>query len=413
MKREMKDSGIKWIGEIPREWRICRVKDVIKGLQDGTHGTFNRVESNYLLLSAKNIMDNGVLVSESESSISKEDYLNIISNGYPQNGDIALCCVGTIGRCCIYNEDKIHAFQRSVSFLRVNERILNLYLLYYLRSNLSFYQYDTLSKASAQSGIYLGTLSNLIIILPPLPEQRRIATFLDHQCSEIDKLISLQEQFIEELKAYKQSVITEAVTKGLNPGVEMKESGVEWIDTIPSHWEKRKLKTLVTLKSGTNLTSYDINETNGYPVYGGNGLRGYYSEYSNEGDYILIGRQGALCGNVNYTHGKFWVTEHALVCYPKCEYIVNWLGELLRAMNLNQYSLSAAQPGLSAERIMNLYLPVPPLSEQRSIATYLDTKCTEIDSLIALKQQKIESLNAYKKSMIYEYVTGKKSVPDA
>jgi len=168
---------------------------------------------------------------------------------------------------------------------------------------------------------------------------------------------------------------------------------------------------MATLKSGNNLTTYDFLEgEEGYPVYGGNGFRGYFSHYSNDGDFVLIGRQGALCGNINCAHGKFWATDHAVVCYPKCEFILTWFGESLRAMNLNQYSLSSAQPGLSVDRIRELYMVVPPLAEQRAIADYLDKKCAEIDELIAIKQQKIEALKEYKKSVIFGYVTGKKEV---
>ena len=154
----------------------------------------------------------------------------------------------------------------------------------------------------------------------------------------------------------------------------------------------------------------EISDNGTYPVYGGNGLRGYYEEYSNDGEYILIGRQGALCGNINYASGKFWATEHAVVCYPKREFAKKWLGELLRTMNLGQYSLSAAQPGLSVERIKNLKMPLPSLFEQQIIASYLDSKCSEIDNLIAVKQQKIETLKEYKKSLIFECVTGKKEI---
>ena len=171
-----------------------------------------------------------------------------------------------------------------------------------------------------------------------------------------------------------------------------------------------KMQYLANLQSGHNLTNEQITDEGLYPVFGGNGIRGFYHEYSLDGDYVLIGRQGALCGNINYAHGKFWPTEHAVVCHPKVKYNYIWFGEMLRAMNLGQYSLSAAQPGLSVERIKQLKLPVPPLSEQQSIATYLDAKTSQIDSLISLKQQKIDELKSYKKSIIYEYVTGKKRV---
>ena len=250
-------------------------------------------------------------------------------------------------------------------------------------------------------------LSCCSIFLPPLPEQQRIASYLDKKCGEIDALIALQEKMIAQLTEYKQAVITEAVTKGLDPNAKLIPSGIEWIGDVPEGWRVCRIKDIVNLQSGTNLTTMDITETGQYPVYGGNGIRGYYHEYTNEGEFILIGRQGALCGNINYASGKFWATEHAVVCYPKREFARKWLGELLRAMNLGQYSLSAAQPGLSVERIRNLYMPLPPLPDQQRIASYLDTKCSEIDTLITLKRQKIESLNAYKKSVIYEAVTGK------
>ena len=254
-------------------------------------------------------------------------------------------------------------------------------------------------------------IADLKFIMPSVDEQQRIAEFLDRKCEEIDELIGLQGEFIEELKAYKQSLITETVTRGLNPNAKLKPSGIDWIGEIPEGWEIRAIKTLANLKSGTNITTNDIKDDGeGFPVYGGNGFRGYYSEFSNDGEFALIGRQGALCGNINYGYGKFWATDHCVVCYPREKYVLKWFGETLRSMNLNQYSLSSAQPGLSVERIKDKLMPVPPLSEQQQIADYLDNKCSEIDSLIAIKQQKIEELKDYKKSIIYEYVTGKREI---
>lgn len=208
----LKDSGIEWIGEIPEHWEIRTLKTMLSGLQDGTHGTFKNITSNYLLLSAKNITDNGLQFSDIERTISENDYKTIISNGYPQKGDILLCCVGTIGRCCIYNYDKIYAFQRSVSFLRTNKNTSNRFLLYLLRSQICTTQFLMSARTSAQSGVYLSTLSNLIIITPPLSEQQSIANYLDPKCREIDELISIKQQKIEKLKDYKKSLIFECVT---------------------------------------------------------------------------------------------------------------------------------------------------------------------------------------------------------
>ena len=255
-------------------------------------------------------------------------------------------------------------------------------------------------------------MKNISVVAPDLEEQSRIANFLDKKCAEIDELIALQEQMIAQLNTYKQAVITETVTKGLNPNVKMKDSGVEWIGEIPEHWDVCKIQYMANLKSGYNLTTEQITDEGLYPVYGGNGIRGFYHEFFNDGEYVLIGRQGALCGNINYSTGKFWATEHAVICYPKMQYATKWFGELLRSMNLNQYSLASAQPGLAVERIKALSIPLPPASEQQSIANYLDQKCKEIDELISIKKEKIEHLKAYKKSVIYEYVTGKKQVFD-
>jgi type I restriction enzyme S subunit len=119
-----------------------------------------------------------------------------------------------------------------------------------------------------------------------------------------------------------------------------------------------------------------------------------------------------LCGNINYANGKFWATEHAVVCYPKKDFVTKWLGELLRAMNLNQYSESAAQPGLSVERIKQLVIPVPPISEQQEIADYLDNMTSKIDATIQELKTQIEDLRQYKKSVISEAVTGKVDLRD-
>lgn len=191
-----------------------------------------------------------------------------------------------------------------------------------------------------------------------------------------------------------------------------KDSGIEWLGKIPECWEVKKLKYVANLKSGNNLTSTQIKPSGEYPVYGGNGLRGYYDQFTHEGDFILIGRQGALCGNVNYAQGKFWATDHAVVVQPILEYETIWLGELLHIMNLNQYSVAAAQPGLAVEAIKDLSIPYSPLEEQTAIANYLDRKTTEIDALIAQKERLITLYEEEKTALINHAVT-KGIDPDA
>lgn len=173
----------------------------------------------------------------------------------------------------------------------------------------------------------------------------------------------------------------------------------------PAHWSSQKLKHVASLKSGEGITSNDISDLGKYPVYGGNGVRGYTSSYTHEGTYPLIGRQGALCGNVNYASGKFWASEHAVVVHVRDGHLVRWLGEVLRSMNLNQYSQSAAQPGISVEVIENLPIPVPPQPEQEVIATYLDRETARIERLIAAKERMLALLEEKRAALISRVVT--------
>lgn len=245
---------------------------------------------------------------------------------------------------------------------------------------------------------------------PPIEEQQSIASYLDQKCGEIDKLITLQEEMITKLQSYKQSVITEAVTKGLDKNLPLKDSGIEWIGEIPEHWSVVKIKYLAKIKSGDSISSNEIMQEGIYEVYGGNGLMGFCNKKNVDGVNIIIGRVGALCGNVRLISESKFITDNALIlnCFDNALYSYMYI--MLKAANLNNLNTSNAQPLITGSKVLNVSLPIPPLSEQQSIADYLDQKCSEIDELISIKQQKIEKLKDYKKSLIFECVTGKRKV---
>lgn len=178
-----------------------------------------------------------------------------------------------------------------------------------------------------------------------------------------------------------------------------------WAGSIPSHWTVKKLGFLVSLKSGEAIEANAIDGAGEFPVYGGNGLRGYTTGFTHEGERVLVGRQGALCGNVNYANGKFWATEHALVASPLEPIVPKWLGTILEAMNLNQYSVSAAQPGLSADAISQLRVPIPPIKTQRAIAAYLARETGRIDGLIRAKEGLLGLLAEKRRALIARAVT--------
>ena len=396
-----KDSGIAWIGEIPEHWELRKGKNLFK-LRN------SKGNNNAILLAAtqkygmipQSQVEGVVQVKQNTDlntfkTVHKNDYvisLRSFQGGFEMSEYEGVCSP---------------AYQVFYS----TKPCCNYFFKYMFKSYGFVSQINAFTLGIREGkNIQYEDFSLMKLPLPTIQEQQSIATYLDQKCSEIDELITLQEEMITKLQSYKQSVITEAVTKGLDKNIPLKDSGIEWIGEIPEHWKITKIQYLAQLKSGYNLTTEEIKDSGLYPVYGGNGIRGYYDKYFLEGDYVLIGRQGALCGNINYSTGKSWATEHAVVCYPKTKYITKWFGELLRVMNLNQYSLAAAQPGLAVERIKLLPIPIIPLSEQQSIANYLDQKCSEIDELISIKQQKIEKLKDYKKSLIFECVTGKRKV---
>lgn len=184
-----------------------------------------------------------------------------------------------------------------------------------------------------------------------------------------------------------------------------KDTGVMWLGDVPEHWHTCSLKRVVKLQSGDSITGESIEEQGAYPVYGGNGSRGYTTSFTHEGYFALIGRQGALCGNVNYANGKFWASEHAVVVTPIKPVSTVWLGELLRTMNLNQYSVAAAQPGLSVDIISNLRIPLPSLEEQYCIATFLGRETSKIDALISAQETLITLLAEKRQATISHAVT--------
>ncbi|WP_280559795.1 restriction endonuclease subunit S [Priestia megaterium] len=171
------------------------------------------------------------------------------------------------------------------------------------------------------------------------------------------------------------------------------------------HWKNVKLKYLADMRSGESITSEVIEPSGLYPVYGGGALRGYTSEYTHKGKYVLIGRQGANCGNVKTVQGEFWASEHAVVVTPNSNVDVEWLGYLLESMNLNQYSMSAAQPGLAVSMIKNLEALVPPKKTQEKITKYINSKVSSIEELIKQKEKLIILIQEKRQSVITEVVT--------
>ncbi|SHN63864.1 restriction endonuclease subunit S [Desulfovibrio litoralis] len=395
---EYKKTGVKWIENIPKFWN------------------FNKI---------------GILFIERKTKVSDKDYppLSVTKNGIvPQLASAAKSDDGD-NRKLVYKSDFVinsrsdRKGSSGVSPLDGSVSLINLVLkprksengdfLHYLLKHYDFIEEYYRNGRGIVADLWTtrySEMKNICLPIPPRQEQDQIVRYLDWQVSKINKLIKAKKKQISLLNEQKQAIINKAVTKGLDDAVPMKDSGVEWIGEIPESWEKTKLKRLGKFKSGTNLTSLDIDNTGKFAVYGGNGIRGYYNTYNNKGECVLFGRQGALCGNAHYVNGEFWATEHAVVFKPNSYVFGKWAYFLIIVMNLNQYSESAAQPGLSVEKVININTILPTFEEQHSILNFIESKLTYIEKLITKFETEINLINEYKTSLISSVVTGKVDV---
>jgi len=329
-------------------------------------------------------------------------------------GDLVVNEGGDVGRCATWTGglDACY-FQNAVNRVRPRQKASTRFLYYWL--------YNIKHAGFIDAIVSRTTIAHLTaekLEAVPMPDaspsdQERIATYLDASCAAIDAAVAAKQRQLDTLDELRHSNIYRAVTKGLDDSAALKESGIDWLGKMPSHWAIRRIKDIAELRSGDAIESEDITPAGDYPVYGGNGLRGYTSSFTHDGHFVLIGRQGALCGNINYANGKFWATEHAIVVTLLRKYDALWLGELLRVMNLNQYSNAAAQPGLAVDRIKFLRLPLPPPEEQIGIAEYVKGIILKSGRMTAHLESQIATLTAYRKSLIHECVTGQRRISES
>ncbi|MCK4813328.1 MAG: restriction endonuclease subunit S [Candidatus Marinimicrobia bacterium] len=402
-----KDLNLEWIGKIPEHWKVKKVKynfSFRTGFTPPSGKTEYYQEGTNVWINISDLQNR--VVSDSVNKITDKAIEDFKPTVVPK-GSLLYSFKLSVGRVAFNSLD---CYTNEAIFSIDPDDSTNLNFFYYSlpdqiirNSNENIYGAKILNQE---------LIKNAKLIIPPPEEQTAIANYLDHKTAEIDELIADKKCLLELYEEEKAAIINQAVTKGLDPNVPMKDSGIEWLGEIPEHWEVKKLKYIANLRSGSNIVSEQIKEDSFYPVFGGNGIRGFFDEYTHKGNYVLIGRQGAYCGNIQYATGRFWASEHAVVLTPRTNYQFKYLGELLRIMNLNQYSVSAAQPGLAVEVIKNLKIPYTPQNEQNIIVHYIEIKYNLIDTKIAKTQKLIELLTEYRTALISEVVTGKIKVTD-
>ena len=405
MEREYKDSGIEWIGTIPKGWETVRLKSLFteRNERDSTGKTLLSV-SQYFGIRPKSETD----LADSHIAESYDDYKEVHKGDFVMN--IMLAWNGSYA---VSEYDGIVSPAYCVFKFRKDS--CNKYFHYLLRTEGYPTAFKTMSRGVIDSRLrlYPEQFYTFPVVIPPLPEQQRIASYLDTKCGEIDELIALQEKMIAQLKEYKQAVITETVTKGLDTNAKLVPSGIEWIGEVPEGWSIKRLKFLCTIQTG-NQDTQDANPDGDFPFYVRSPLIERSNKYSFDGEGILMAGDGAGAGRVfHHAFGKYAVHQRvyrlANIKNIKSDFLFYFMSSLF-CKEMDRGSAQSTVPSVRLPMLQNFNICIPSSEEQDSIKSYLDSKCSEIDSLIALKRQKIESLNAYKKSVIYEAVTGKTDI---
>ena len=346
-------------------------------------------------------------------------------------GDVLLVKTASVGKCSYVGSMPMECTVNPQILVLKEHKDCPKYIAYIFQTALGQAYIDVTKGGTTISTISQEKIGNYVFPFPSVNEQQKIANYLDKVCSEVDEMVALQETMIEELKAYKQSVITEAVTKGLNPSVPMHDSGIDWIGEIPEHWSTTKIKKIARTNSGStprnisdgensNIIWIRTTDINDDVVYDSS-LHLTSEEYSSascpmldEGTCVVaMYGGGGTIGKSGMLGVKATINQALCSMEVGDSFTGEYLFCILRSVRYYwmKYAVGTRKdPNINQEIVRNMIIPFPPIDEQRAIATYLDTKCSEIDSLIALKQAKIEELKEYKKSVIYEYVTGKKEV---
>jgi len=431
MARNMKDSGIEWIGEIPEGWEVAKLKNIVSIVRGGSprpieaymSGNDNDVNwirisdtekgSKYITHTSRKLIASGI----SKSRFIKRGSLiltNSMSFGEPYILDIDGCI-----------HDGWVAFS---DFKKIDKE----FLYYFLTSPLAKIQFEQQVDGGVVKNLNIDKIGDTVILLPSLIDQKKVIAHLDSLTSETNSLLSKTITSIEEYKKLKQAVITQAVTKGVRGEREMKDSGIEWIGEIPEEWNKCKLKN-ISIDIGDGLHGTPKFDDSGEVYFiNGNNFSSEYVEPKFDTKKLCLEEslnypkpeltEQTIMISLNGSYGKVCLYRYFPMLLGKSAGYITLLPSINRRYVRYYLSSTPAQtimtlslngttiPNLSLNTLHNFPTILPSASEQAEIADYLDAKCAEIDGLIAKKEQLVKELESYKKSLIYEVVTGKREV---
>ncbi len=454
---QYKDSGIEWIGEIPKDWIISKIKYLVKEpVSDGPHETPDYVYENGVPFLSVDSIQNGKLVFENCRQISVGDHKIYRNKSNPEKGDILLGKAASVGKVAKINVDFPFSIWSPLALIKPNHKINSSYLEYSMKSSYFQIQADLLSNSNTQKNLGMKDINDILVLKPNIKEQQKIASFLDQKTTEIDKIIMKKENLIDQLEKYKKSVITEAVTKGklgdkyineageLVDEIEMRDSGVEWIGEIPEYWDVSKIKYLLMDGNegirigpfGSSLKLEIMDPNFSYKVYGQKHVISdnfeIGSRYINESKFkemkkyeilpgdILVTMMGTIgkCKVIQNNIEKGIIDSHLIRIRVDLSKILAKFLEL--TIEKNHYTFEAMKylsngtvmSGLNSTIVKDLTVVLPSIRIQDKIINYLNKKIKKINNLIQKTKQSIEKYKEYKKSLIFEAVTGKIDLRD-
>lgn len=420
----MKPSGIEWIGDIPDDWEVRRLKAISK-LQTGntpsTNNKNNYAETGFPWLKPDDLCGT---IKESQAKVFLSPAGKLETRILPANS-ILLCCIGSIGKIGFVSTEC--ASNQQITALIIKHGFWR-YFLYVLR--IAEEELMSLSVGNVVFILNSERLGSLKIPFPPLKTQQKIADYLDEKCGEIDATIAKQKESIEKLKAYKQSLISETVTKGLDKSAPLKPSGIDYLGDIPNDWEVIKTKFLFNVYGGStpkvNVPEYwgdkitwitpgelgdDIKIVlNSKRMLSEKGLNSCGATLVSKGSIIISNR--APIGQVCLAGSELCTNQgcKSLVAKIKLSCLFFYYFFKVQSEVLNMLGNGTTFMELSTSDLLNFKIPCPTIKEQQKIADYLDSKCSQIDKYITEKQNIIQKLDAYKKSLIFECITGKHKI---
>ncbi len=413
----MKDSGVPWLGEVPGHWEVGTLRRKLRpydGIKIGPFGSQLKLDqmspSGYKVYGQANVIAGDFARGTKFVDKQKFDELSACE---VRSGDLVVTMMGTSGRCAQVPDTAATGIMdshllrlRTDATIEVSFAAVVIDHAPYVKEQIS-----VAGKGSIMQGLNSGMVKDLVLALPPLPEQGAIVRFLDHADRRIRRYIRAKQKLIKLLEEQKQAIIHRAVTRGLDPNVRLKPSGVEWLGDVPEHWEVKRLKWITRLQRGYDLPA-DHRVPGPFPVVSSGGVIDSHFEARSRGPGVVMGRYGSTDA-VFFVEEDFWPHNTALFVTDFQGSRPRWCYYMLRTISKADHAGKAAVPGIDRKDLFQIMVAAPPVSEQDDVVAGIEKASAHLDSAIRSSRREISLLHEYRTRLIADVVTGKLDVREA